>query len=120
MIQVNRQFISVLFACFVISGCATTRGVLDMQVPDSPNPGSSETVKITEIVDRRVFEIRPKVPSIPSLKNNEINDPSITRRAVARKRGGWGKAFGDILLPEGRTVEQPTKDALSKALRESG
>jgi predicted small secreted protein len=88
MIRVNSKIVSVLFACLVVAGCATSRGVLDIQVPDSPNSTSSRAVKITEVVDRRVFEIRPKAPSIPSLKNNEINDPSITLRAVARKRGG--------------------------------
>lgn len=120
MIRLNKNLVPVLFAGMVITGCATSRGVLDIQVLDIPNPNSSESVKIVEVSDNRVFEIKPKQPSIPSLKNDEIYDPSITKRAVARKRSGFGAALGDILLPEGRTVEQVTEAALVKALRESG
>ncbi|MFT5486376.1 MAG: putative lipoprotein YajG [Paracoccaceae bacterium] len=104
----------------ILTGCATSRGVLDLKVPDLPNPASAQTVKIMAVADKRVFEIKPKKPSIPSLQNDEINDPKITRRAVARKRNGFGAALGDILLPEGQTVEQLTRAALVNALRDSG
>lgn len=107
-------------AALALTGCATSRGILDFQVPDIPNPASSEAVRITEVLDKRVFEIKPKKPSIPSLQNDEINDSKITRRAVARKRNGYGAALGDILLPEGRTVEELTRSALANALRAQG
>jgi hypothetical protein len=60
------------------------------------------------VTDRRVFEVNPRQANIPSLMNDaEIKNPAITARAVARKRGGFGKTLGDVgdvLLPEGRTV----------------
>ena len=58
---------------------------------------------------------------MPSLKNpDEISDPDIKSRAIGRKRGGYGKAFGDILLPEGRTVAQVVREAVTRALTDKG
>ena len=70
--------------------------------------------------DLREFQINPRQADIPSLKNNEINDPSITSRAIARKRNSFGKAMGDILLPEDQTVMDLVADSLTRALRENG
>ena len=114
---IKKKFVVTFAIATILTGCATSRGVLDLKVPDLPNPASSQAVKIMDVTDKRVFEIEPKKPSIPSLQNDEINDPKITRRAVARKRNGFGAALGDILLPEGQTVEQLTRAALENALR---
>lgn len=119
-VNIQKNFIVIAATALILTGCATSRGVLDLKVPDLPNPASSQTVKIMDVADKRVFEIKPKKPSIPSLQNDEINDPKITRRAIARKRNGFGAALGDILLPEGQTVEQLTRAALVNALRDSG
>jgi hypothetical protein len=103
------------------SGCATSRGELDIQLSEPANPASGTTVAITRVTDSRVFEEDPRQPSIPSLKYaKDIKDPAITSRAIARKRNGWGLAMGDILLPEGRTVEDLVKEALTRSFREAG
>jgi len=118
----KRSLLSVLLVvlAFVVSGCATTRGVMEIQTEESVNPASGQAVKIVQVVDLRIFEIRPPSPDIPSLKNNEINNPAITSRAIARKRNGYGKAIGDILLPEGQTVMDLVSDGLAKGLRDNG
>jgi hypothetical protein len=67
-----------------------------------------------------VFERAPGKASTPSLKDGQIRNRAITNRAIARKRNSFGKAMGDILLPEGRTVEQLAKEALTSGLRLSG
>jgi hypothetical protein len=102
------------------TGCATSRGVVEIQIPEANDPLSESAYKIVSVEDRRNFELKPQPPSIPSLKNGEIDDPAITSRAIARKRNGFGKALGDILLPEGRTVQQLTDEAIVRAFRESG
>ena len=115
--------IRVLLCLVVVflTGCATTRGVIDVPATVSSNPPSGPVVRIDRVTDRRVFEVDPKQASVPSLMNEaEIKDPAVTSRAVARKRGGFGKALGDILLPEGRTVMQVVEEALTRSLRESG
>lgn len=102
------------------SGCATNRGVLDVRINKLQNPASGRTVTILRVTDNRVFEESPSIPSIPSLKGGEIGNKAITSRAIARKRNGYGKALGDILLPEGRTVENVVQEALVKSFREAG
>ncbi len=102
------------------SGCATSRGILPIEVTPSSNPAEGHAFKITEVKDSRGFELRPPRPSIPSLKNGEMHDQSITSRAIARKRNGYGRALGDILLPEGRTVHDLARESIARAMHESG
>jgi hypothetical protein len=111
-----------LLACVLLAtGCATTRGVIDVPAKMGANPPSGPAVRIDRVTDRRVFEIDPRQANIPSLMNDaEIKDPKITSRAIGRKRGGFGKALGDVLLPEGRTVTQVVEEALRWSLQEAG
>jgi len=84
------------------------------------NP-AAKAVKIVEVTDKRVFEARPSSPSTPSLENAaDIKNAKITERAIARKRGGYGNALGDIVLPEGRSVAGLVRSATEKALRDKG
>jgi hypothetical protein len=105
---------------FFGAGCATTRGIVDVQLYVPSDPGSGKAVTIVRVTDIRKFEEAPRDPSIPSLKGSEIGDKTITSRAIARKRNTYGKALGDILLPEGRTVEEVVKEALTRSFREAG
>src|SRR5919201_4639639 len=115
----TRALLTLVF--IVLTGCATTRGVVDVPTKMVSNPPGGPIVLIDRVTDRRVFEIDPRQANVPSLMNDaEIKDPTITSRAVARKRGGFGKALGDVLLPEGRTVMQVVEEALTRSLRESG
>ena len=112
-----RQAIAVLVLAWLMAGCAATRSTFDVQSAPSPQakPVSVKGfVKLTEVKDVRQFEAAPRKPSIPSLQDpKEISNPAITSRAIARKRGGFGAAMADILLPEGRTVEQVVRDRKS-------
>lgn len=109
-----------LCAGVFLSGCAVGRGVVDVRVPSSSSPAAGTPVKIVSVVDKRVFQKKPPQPSMPSLKDGELNDTAITSRAIARKRNTYGMALGDILLPEDRTVVSLTEEALTKALNEAG
>lgn len=113
-------FAAAALALSMGSGCATSRGVLDVQTPEVPDPASQSVVVITKVTDSRVFELQPGLPSVPSLKDGQIGNPEITSRAIARKRNAYGKALGDVLLPEGRTVEDVVRESLERALREKG
>jgi uncharacterized protein YjbJ (UPF0337 family) len=122
-INVPRNFslvLAALTAAAVLSGCATSRGVLDINVPVPKNPAAGPAVKIVKISDLRQFEKAPKSPDIPSLKGGEIDDESITSRAVGRKRNGYGKALGDILLPEDATVAGLVRKAVTAGFRNAG
>ncbi|AHL76266.1 flagellar biosynthesis protein [Stutzerimonas stutzeri] len=99
-------------------GCVTNRSVVDVSVPVL-NGTTGQRVVITTI-DERTFEAKPRSADIPSLKGGEINDTSITERAFARKRNGYGKALGDVVLPSGHTVSQLVGAAVSNAYTQSG
>jgi hypothetical protein len=107
-------------ALLLATSCASTRGVIDYPLPTSQDLGEGPAVRIGNVVDARGFERNPSDPSIPSLKDGEIEDRAITSRAIARKRNGYGKAMGDILLPEGRTVVELASAAVVRGLREGG
>ncbi len=110
----------LLMVGFFIQGCATSRGIIDTRVAPMQAEASGKPVVIVAVNDLRQFELKPNKPSIPSLKDGNITDKAITSRAIARKRNGWGMALGDIVLPEGRTVEQLVREAVTKSLNQSG
>jgi|OpeIllAssembly_1097287.scaffolds.fasta_scaffold03838_4 hypothetical protein len=113
--------ISALAFASLFSGCATTTSTVDVQHAQAPAVAAKGFAKITEVRDIRRFEAAPKEPSTPSLENaQELKNAAITSRAIARKRGGYGMAFANVLLPEGRTVELVVREAVAKALIEQG
>ncbi len=104
-----------------LSACALGRSVVDIKAPASVAAAGETAVKITEVSDSRHFTVNPRDPSEPSLGDAaEINDPKITARAIGRKRGGFGGAFGDVVLPEGATVAGLVRDAAQTALQDEG
>jgi hypothetical protein len=95
-------------------------GTLDVRIAYA-QPSANDFVKLTEIRDVRRFEADARRPSVPSLQDAaEIKDSSLTSRALGRKRDAFGGAAGDILLPEGRTVQQVVREAMTKAVGELG
>jgi hypothetical protein len=110
-----------LSAIILLSGCAAGRTVVPASIDSGQNPSQGTAVRIDTVQDARVFSISPPSPDMPSLMNDdEIGNKSITSRAVGRKRGGFGAALGDVLLPEGQTVPMLVESAVARALRESG
>lgn len=106
-----------------VTGCATTRSTFDIPATRAvaANPPATVYVKLVSVNDKRVFEAKPANPSTPSLEHaEELKDAAITARAIARKRGGFGNAAADILLPPGRTVSQVVTEAITDALRLQG
>ncbi|MDH0302903.1 MULTISPECIES: flagellar biosynthesis protein [unclassified Pseudomonas] len=110
---------AIAFASLV--GCATNRSEVDVSgpAPQAAAPGQGQQVYISA-VDERVFQINPRSADIPSLKNDEIHDTRITERAIGRKRNGFGKGLGDVVLPSGRTVSQLVGNAVAAAYQQAG
>lgn len=109
----------------ILGACATTRGEMALSVPDAgtmATTGGDKVAVIESVQDRRQFQVDPRDPSIPSLKEGEqyALDAEGRKRAIARKRGGFGKAMGDILLEGGDTVETLTRELIVQGLGERG
>lgn len=108
----------------LMSGCATTRSYMPLNVPAAGSGvvSGGKLIVIDAIHDTRTFEADPSDPSTPSLKKGTryALDATQRERAIARKRGGFGKAFGDILLPAGQNVATLTRQLLGNALAKRG
>ncbi|MBF39219.1 hypothetical protein [Idiomarina sp. UBA4520] len=109
----------VVLLIMAATGCAASRDILDIKNNASVNPVEGKAIKFVRVSDNRDFQIEPRQADIPSLKNSEIHDAEITSRAIARKRDAHGMAWGDILLPEGKTVKGVVKNRLSEGFRAS-
>lgn len=114
-----------LLACAMLAGCATTRSELQLPTPSAAPAAASATGKVAvirSVKDERVFEDAPGDPSTPSLGFGGARQApaAIKLRAIGRKRGGFGQAFGDVLMQEGQTVESVVRDNLATALRQAG
>src|SRR5262245_28773335 len=115
------KFLTIAAMALTLSGCAASRSTFDLSVAQGEHSDAKAYVKLLQVTDQRLYEVNPRDPSIPSLGDaTQINDQAITSRALARKRNGWGMALSDILLPEGRTVEQVVREAVTKALADKG
>ena len=114
----------IVMAALMFSGCATSRGIMPLSIPAATEAGETRnvTIYINSVTDQRVFEEKPDSPDIPSLGfgGAAAAAEDIKARAIARKRGGFGKAMGDILLPEDQTVASLTRQMLASALRSAG
>ncbi|WP_157719145.1 hypothetical protein [Halopseudomonas salegens] len=84
--------------------------------------GQKGSVYIASVVDNRVFEEAPRDPPVPSLgfEGASAATDAIKARAIGRKRDSYGKALGDILLPEGQSVEQLIRLHATTAFNDTG
>ena len=119
--SVSSVFVIVIVS-LILGGCATSRSIIDVPLPASAGFANSngKEVKINSVTDKRVFEVSPPEPSTPSLDPSEEQGDKIKARAIARKRNSYGRGLGDMLLPEGKTVDVLVGDALRQAFAESG
>lgn len=107
----------------LLSGCATSRSYLRLDLPQAQAASADgKAAVIDKVVDQRVFESDPGDPSTPSLKKGSryALDPEQRKLAIARKRGGFGHALGDVLLENGQTVETIMHDIVADGLRQQG
>ncbi|MDP3540247.1 MAG: hypothetical protein Q8S26_16250 [Azonexus sp.] len=110
----------------ITSGCATNRSEVQLAIPASSSLQASAskgvTVVIRSVKDERVFENSPSDPSIPSLgfEGSANATQELKSRAIARKRNGFGKALGDVVLQDGQTVPAIVQESLSSAFQQAG
>jgi hypothetical protein len=121
----SKMWLVLFAAAFVFTtGCATSRGVVNLQQTPAKSPAQSngKKVLINSVLDIREFQDNPPSQDIPSLGSGGMSaaTPEEKKRAIARKRNSYGKAMGDILLQEGQTVETVMNDALRRSFAEMG
>ena len=112
-----------LFSLMVIlTGCVTGTRVIELAAPNYPDSNiASGEFYIGTIQDNRIFEQRPSDPSTPSVKGSLEAMPQETLvTLIGRQRNGYGKAMGDVALPEGSTILEQTRELLTEGLQSRG
>ena len=109
----------------LLGGCSMSRDYTRLTVPAPETMAASGTGKvivIDRVQDRREFQVDPRDPSIPSLKEGAEYrlDAEQRKSAIGRKRSKYGMATGDYLLRRGQTVETLTRDLIATTLRGMG
>lgn len=121
MISLRKTYLLLVLLALATTGCATSRSVLDIQVPSSTVAASNgKKVYVNSITDNRTFQEKPSTPEIPSLDPSEDQSEAIKSRAIGRKRNGFGKALGDMLLKDGESVQTITYKSIQEAFLEKG
>ena len=118
----------LLAVSIVLTGCATSRSEIKLSEPSSAAAtkaavaSKNKTVLLREVFDERVFEDAPSSPSTPSpgFEGSAKSTAEIKARAIGRKRNGFGKALGDVLLENGMTVSQVMRKNITTSLQEDG
>lgn len=121
--------VGLLAVCLSVSlaGCATSRSEIKLQAP-TVAPSSATVAKTGRVVviksveDERVFVQAPPDPSTPSLGfgGSDQATAQVKSQAIGRKRNGFGKALGDVLLEQGQTVQGVVRKNLEAALEQGG
>lgn len=122
----SRAALVLLLVSVTFGGCATSRSEISLSSPEAtPTPQAAtkgRAVVIRSVIDERVFEEAPRVASTPSLGFGGALQASedVKARAVGRKRGGFGKAMGDVLLENGQTVVGLVRNNLTTVFQQAG
>jgi hypothetical protein len=115
----------LLALAWVASACSTAprREVVDVAIAQRENLAQGPAVLIVEVKDSRKFVESASVPLDPApqqLVAGGSEDPAITARAFGHLRDASKKPRIDVLLPEGRTVMDLTREALANGFRLAG
>lgn len=125
--SINKNLnIILIAACVTLTGCATSRSEIQLAKPTADTATrvapNAPVVMIRSVKDERVFEQRPHDPSTPSLGFEGADQASaeLKLRAIGRKRNGYGRALGDVLLEGDQTVEKVVRENLVSAFETAG
>lgn len=104
----------------ILAGCAVGRTTVDVSAPQGTNPTAGKYVRIDSVQDKRTFSVKPASADMASLDPNEDSSDASKARAIGRKRNGYGKALGDVVLPQGKTASGLVESALATGFQDAG
>jgi hypothetical protein len=107
-------------AASILAGCAVGRTTVDVSAPQGTNPATGKYVRIDSVKDDRTFTVKPPSADMASLDPDEDSSDASKARAIGRKRNSYGKALGDVVLPEGKTTSSLVEIALATGFQEAG
>ena len=108
----------------LLSGCVTGRRSFDLAIPAAssyPQSASLGPIAIGEIRDLRQFQNHPDSPDTPSIDGDvTLLSDQARSKFIGRQRSGFGKAFGDVVLPAGGSVQEKIAALLREGLKRRG
>lgn len=104
----------------ILAGCALGRTTVDVSAPQGTNPATGKYVRIDSVQDKRTFAVKPPSADMASLDPDEDSSDASKARAIGRKRNGYGKALGDVVLPEGKTASGLVESAIATGFQDAG
>lgn len=110
-------------ACFILTGCAESRGYIDLSeiVKNDLNSSKNDkTVFIDKYIDTRKFSTNASTPDQPTYNPRAGLNDDEKSRIIARKRDSFGKALGDILLKDNLTTEQLVRNIVAQSFVDAG
>ena len=119
--QLYIRFCTLIAVAILIEGCAAGRSVVTLEdINQTKNPANGTMVVISSVEDQRQFEVNPKNPFTPSLDPSDQEAVQLKDRLIGRKRNGFGKALGSILLPENETLSSWFQKITTEGFRLAG
>jgi hypothetical protein len=111
----------LLLAGWICGGCVTGHRVIDLKVPAGTPAAARGQVSIVTVVDHRKFENSPAEPSTPSIDGDvtKMTAEQLTSY-IGRQRNMYGKAMGDVKLPDGQTVVLKAKALVTEGFARRG
>lgn len=118
----NLRALTLIIAAFLLGGCVTGRRTFDLPVNATIAPPASHgSVYVGSITDNRHFQNDPSDPSMPSISGDPAKLSATQRdRMIGRQRNTFGKAMGDVSLPESDSVTQRVRLLVEQGLAQSG
>ena len=110
--------LSGLLATILLTGCALTPTVANIDIPSVANPTSGPVVKIVSVEDRRDFGPFVSGQCDQPSVDGDYHDKALTSRVFARQGCKYERA--NVMLPEGQTVASKFKDVVTNAFRLAG
>ncbi|AFT84667.1 hypothetical protein [Paraburkholderia phenoliruptrix] len=115
-----RRIATYALSASILAGCAVGRTTVDVSAPQGTNPTAGKYVRIDSVQDKRTFSVKPPSADMASLDPNEDSSDASKARAIGRKRNGYGKALGDVVLPQGKTASGLVESALATGFQDAG
>ena len=123
MKKLFKTIILLFAASFILTGCAFSRSELDLSEAISNDIQTAEnekTVIIDKYTDHRTFATNASTPDQPTYDPGEVFNDEVKSKLIGRKRNGYGKALGDVVLAKNLTTEKIVKNIVSKAFSDAG